>query len=364
MALATSTKLQTAMTFSPDQQSIQTLLGQCISDWGTPEGNRELLLPYGIKPLDKALYGMDTISGEMILIQGPEKQRKSTLVANIVVNYMMGPKPVVKPFTVIDTLESGMTPGRYRDTLISIVASRLLFAQGHRYKEGCPICGEASCRTFGISPEFLRYNTRNKMQEDVIQGAIAEMQNWPLHIYGASAEEGDTRNLLTSVIGTDQLMSRWQYLIEEKGMKVVVTDHLQQYSFQNEHLSDYEKQLRTVAAKSDVVAKYKLVNLEISQVSLTSQKDAAAGLGKMTATGGRKAASEATSTITVNYEGGSGSVTITLEDSRRYKPFSMTQTLEDVSGCFYGEAVVINGGKKAEFRPGMEKATSNGNYRK
>ena len=357
MAIATSTKLKTAMTLDPEQQSIQTLLGQCISDWGTPEANRELLLPFGLKPLDKALYGMDTINGEMILIQGPEKQRKSTLVANIVVNYMMGPKPVVKPFTVIDTLESGMTPGRYRDTLISIVATRLLFTQGHRYLEGCPICGEPTCRMFGITPEFLRYNTRSKMQEDAIQGAVDEMRDWPLHIYGASLQEGDTRNLITSVIGTDQLTSRWQYLIEEKGMKVVVTDHLQQYSFPDQ-ISDYEKQLRTVAAKSDVVAKYKLVNLEISQVSLNSQKDAAAGLGKMTATGGRKAAQEATSTITVNYEGGSGSVTITLEDSRKYSTFTMTQKLEDTSGCFYGEATVINGGKKSEYRPGMEKANN------
>src|SRR5512139_1179535 len=110
--------------YNPELQSIGHLISLCEKDWGDPIANRTLLLPTGLPPLDKAVYGLDTINGEVVLVQGPEKQRKSTLVANIIVHYMMSAKPVEKPLTVIDTLESGMPPRRYRDFLISMVATQ------------------------------------------------------------------------------------------------------------------------------------------------------------------------------------------------------------------------------------------------
>ena len=337
-------------TFAPQEQSIQTLLARCEDDWGTPEVNREMLLPFGVKPLDLALYGMDVINGELILIQGPEKQRKTTFVANIIAYYMQAPKPKVKPLTVIDTLESGMTPGRYRDTLISIVATQILLRDGHKHKQFCPVCGTSQCQMLGISPEFLRYNRRKEDQAAAIKEAIEIMSAWPLQIYGANEKEGYTRSLEASVSGGVDFKSRWKRLIEEYGAKVFVTDHLQQYSF-FETVTDYEKQLRTIAAVSDRVAEDHIVNLLISQVSLGSQREAASGTGKMYATGGKKGAAEATSIMSVNYESGSGEVCITLEDSRKSGAFSVYQPLEDVSGAFYGEA---RQGQKAAVRPGME----------
>src|SRR5512143_1794869 len=116
--------------YDPQRQTIRTLIKQCEQDWGDPVANRTLLLPTGLAPLDKAVYGLDTINGEVLLIQGPEKQRKSTLVANIIVNYMLSAKPAGKPLTVIDTLESGMQPKRYRDLIISMVTTQLLFDIG------------------------------------------------------------------------------------------------------------------------------------------------------------------------------------------------------------------------------------------
>ncbi len=360
MVLATDGNLKVALTFDPIQQSIQALIGQCQDDWGAPENNRELLLPYGIKPLDKALYGMDIINGELILVQGAEKNRKSTLVANIIVNYMMGFKPTIKPVTVIDSLESGMTPKKYRDTLISMVATRYLLDHGHKSMEACPACEEPQCQVLGITPKFLRYNTRKAEQVKAIEFAINEMSSWPMYIFGAAEKEGDTRNLQTSVTGKNGLMSRWEYLINEYNMKVVVTDHLQQYSFDTD-LSDYEKQVRTVAAVSDVVSRCKVVALEISQISLTSQRDAAAGVGKEYAAGGRKAAAEANSILQTYYEDGAGVVQIDLKDSRDYKPFSMEQPIEPRSGCFFGEATILNSGKKVAYHPGDSNGKS---YRK
>lgn len=339
--------------YNPEHQSIGHLISLCQADWGDPIANRTMLLPTGLTPLDKAVYGLDTINGEVVLVQGPEKQRKSTLVANIIVNYMMSEKPAGKPLTVIDTLESGMPPRRYRDFLISMVATKLLFEIGHKHGEYCPACNAPACRETGISPDFLRYNSRTDTQAEMIKEAMHIISRWPLHIYGASDEEGQSRNLAASVVGTRDLSSRWRYLIDEYGAKVFVTDHLQQYSFNEGFITDYEKQIRTIAAVSDIVAAKQIVCMLISQISLTSQREAASGTGKYTATGGRKAAAESTSIISVNYEGGSNEVCITLEDSRKSAPFSMYTNLEPASGRFYGEVTI---GRKAALRPGMEEA--------
>ncbi len=109
---------------------------------------------------------------------------------------------------------------------------------------------------------------------------------------GRPTKKVQTRSLAKSVLGTKDLSSRWSILIDEYGAKVFVTDHLQQYSFENEIVSDYEKQIRTISAVSDIVAGKQIVCLLLSQISLTSQREAASGTGKYTATGGRKAAAE------------------------------------------------------------------------
>ena len=341
--------------YTPEHQTISHLISLCKNDWGDPISNRTLLLPTGLAPLDKAIYGLDTLNGEVVLIQGPEKQRKSTLVANIIINFMYGSKPTEKPLTVIDTLESGMQPKRYRDLLISLVATQLLFEVGHVHGAYCPACNAPACREMGINPEFLRYNTRTELQSEMINEAMSIISRFPLHIYGASSEEGSTRSLAKSVLGTKDLSSRWSHLIDEYGAKVFVTDHLQQYSFENEIVSDYEKQIRTISAVSDTVAARQIACLLLSQISLTSQREAASGTGKYTATGGRKAAAESTSIISVNYESGASEMCITLEDSRKSAPFSMYTNLEPSSGRFYGEVTV---GRKAALRPGMEEGAS------
>ena len=341
--------------YNPELQTIGHLISLCEQDWGDPIANRTLLLPTGLAPLDKAIYGLDTINGEVVLVQGPEKQRKSTLVANLIVNYMLSPKPAVKPLTVIDTLESGMQPKRYRDFLISIAATQLLFDIGHLHGAFCPACNAPACREMGINPEFLRYNSRTATQTEVIKEAMNVVSRFPLHIYGAANDEGNTRSLAKSVIGTKDLSSRWSYLIDEYGAKVFVTDHLQKYSFENEIVSDYEKQIRTISAVSDTVAAKQIVCLLLSQISLTSQREAASGTGKYTATGGRKAAAESTSILSVNYESGASEMCITLEDSRKSAPFSMYTALEPSSGRLFGECTI---GRKAAYRPGMEEGAS------
>lgn len=331
---------------------ISALIAQCEEDWGRPEDNRKLLLPYGIRPLDLALYGIDIINGEVLVFQGPPKRRKTTAVVNIIINFMTQANPEFIPTTVIDTLESGMNEKRYRDTILCNLATRYLLRDGHKYKEGCAACGGARCLHLGLTPDYLRYNTRTTVQSHALEEAMDTMSSWPLLLYSANKQAGNTRDLVSTMLPPEKGLSRWEYLIEEFGARVLISDHLQQYIIPSGNkLSDYEKQIMVVEESSRIVAQYKAVLFLLSQVSLTSQREAAAGTGKYTAMGGQKAEAEATSVFSVDYAPGSGRMTITLEESRKYQSFSVYQTLEDSSGAFYGEATQ---GQKAAYREGMD----------
>lgn len=322
---------------TPDYDpSIFGLISQCLDDWGDQEVNRQNLVPYGIKPIDQALYGLDTYNGELDLILGPEKQRKTTLALNILANYMTADKPKDKPFTVVDALESGMNPKRYRDSLISIMATRYLLQNGHRTHQNCPACYGPTCKHMGISPEFLRYNSRTETQERAIEYAMDTIASWPLYIYGANPIQGNTRNLKQAV-GTDQ-QARWQWLIQEMGAKIFIVDHVQQYAFSDGFVSDYEKQIRAVSAIGSVVAQWQIVVLLLSQVSLTSLREARTGDGNLNAAGGKKAQEEANVVISTSYASGTGKMKIAIEESRKSPTFAVWQPLEDTSGTFYGEA--------------------------
>ena len=316
--------------------SIQSLVDNSDDQWGNPLVNRENLVPFGIKPFDRALYGMDTTNGELNLIIGPQKQRKTTMAINILVNYMTADKPKVKPFTVIDTLESGMRPEKYKDTLLSVVATRLLIEEGHAPKGACRLCGGRDCEEMGINPDFLRYNTRSTTQKEAIDHARSIVRQWPMLIYGASLNQGDTRNLENAL---QQNKSRWQRLIEEAGAEIFILDHVQQYHIKGvTHASDYEKQIQAIAAVGDVVSQYNIVCLMLSQISMTSQREKRSGAGNLTASGGTKAHQEANVIFSASYQDGAGYMKMTIEESRDSGNFSVYQDLEDVSGAFYGNA--------------------------
>ena len=341
---------------------LRALLKQTKDDWGDPEINRQLLVPYGLAPLDQYLYGIDIVTGELILIIGQEKRRKTTFAINVVINFMMSERET-KPRTVIDTLESGMTPTRYRDQMISNVASRWLIDEGHQAKGQCAQCSADKCRQLFFTPEFLRYHSRTPVQLMALEFAMDNMMSWPLYIFGASGHQGSTRDLTTSIrggrvnkdswqhdyvkeysttsttpLGKVEKMSRWEFLTREFGAKIFVTDHVQQYSFQNE-INDHEKQTRAVAAISDIVATQHIAALVLSQVSLTSVRDARSGHGRIGAMGGSKLAQEANVALSTHYEPDTGGqMAISIEESRKSGTFHVIQRIEDRSGAFYGPA--------------------------
>ncbi len=344
--------------YEPD---IRALLSKTKDEWGDPAVNRANLIPYGINVFDKYLYGIDIVNGELILVMGREKRRKTTFAINVIINYMTTDTLEEKPVTVIDTLESGMPPSRYRDQLLSNLASRWLMKEGHFAKGQCNECGADRCRQLTLTPEYLRYNPRTPAQKLAIEYAMDTMVSWPLFLFGASYTQGSTRDLATSVKGGGNMLetwhykwaqkhnlldpltlqaSRWDFLIKEFGARIFISDHIQQYSFANEP-SDYEKQLRAVGAISDFVASQNIAAIVLSQVSLTSVRESRTGQGRIGALGGSKLAQEANVALSTHYDPDFGGVmSISIEESRKSGTFHVVQRLEDRSGAFYGPSEV------------------------
>lgn len=309
--------------------TIQSWLERTEDDWGNPVENRKNLIPYGIKPFDLALYGINP-AGELIIIQGPEKNRKTTMWLNVIDNiFTWKTGETIKPVVNIDVLETGMPPGKIRDSLISIRATKILVSEGHAVKNACPVCKTDKCKELGISPHFLMYNSRSQSQMRAINKAMAEMSEWKVLLHGPKGSEGETRNL-------DSSIRRWKNLIEEYGMGLLVTDHLQQY---NTGTSDYERLLKAVDSVGNFSAANGIPVIAVSQISLTSYRESKATGDKMIATGGSKAAQEANTVFSVTYTPGTGMVTMKIEESRYAGSFAVFQPIEDTSGAFIGEAV-------------------------
>lgn len=310
---------------------MSALLDQCETDWGDPVANRGNLVPWPFPQFNHALYGIDITNGELNVILGEEKNRKTTLLINVVMHYMMKAKN--KPATALDVLESGMSVKRYRDTFVSMMASKYLMSIGH-YPKRCSVCNSSPCKELVITPDFLRYRTRTHAQKGAIEWALAQMQDWPLVLYGAHHEQGDTRNLETSV---QSRSSRWRWLIKELGVQIIGLDHVQQYAFQDQ-ATDYEKQLRAVAATSDIVAGHSIACLMLSQVSLSSLKEHRSGTGSVNAAGGKKAQQEANVVLQTEYKPDWEYMKIAILESRRSASFAVYQNVEPNSGCFYDES--------------------------
>jgi hypothetical protein len=68
---------------------IGALLSEADKDWGDSQQNLNNIIMYNIGPeFDTAMWGLDLYEGELIVIQAPKKQRKSTLLANFCINFL------------------------------------------------------------------------------------------------------------------------------------------------------------------------------------------------------------------------------------------------------------------------------------
>jgi len=321
--------------------TIQGHLTKAKERWANRDRNLETLIRYGkgFEFLDERLFGMRSDTGELILIIGEEKNRKTTMFINILINIMTDENLEAKPYTIIDSLESGMPPERYTDQLVSNLASRYLMETGHKPVSAgvCPVCS-GSCKELRISPEFLAFFNRSQEQVKAIERAYETIMFWPLDIWGAGLDEGDTRNLGVA-FGDMDSESRWVSAIRDKGAKIIAVDHAQQYRFERIDTTDYEKLIRVVSASGSVVASFKVIFFLLSQISLKSLQEARGG-GKIRSSGGKKPHEEANVILSSKYPPDSGYIQYVIEGARRSGGVGIPKqvSIDDISGAIYTNA--------------------------
>lgn len=298
---------------------------KAVSRWGKREERRHNLVKYGIPDLDLALSGINTEDGELNIVQGFHKHRKTTFMINVMCNIMTDPSVENKPGIAVFTLESGMSPNRYIDQILCVLATRFLLQHNHTHDEYCMVCGAPQCRALGLTPEFLALMELNRYQKEAIEWSINEvLKKNRLFIFGANPVEGDSRSLRSTL----QLVD---YMVKSDGVKIVVADHAQQY---DEGETSYDKLEKVIDGYGTMVAKYNFAAFILSQVSLTSWREAKQGTGSTTATGGNRGAQEAVSVLETSYQSGDDKMVIAIKESRKAESLQVQVPIEKKSGCF------------------------------
>lgn len=314
---------------SQEKEKYNPLISSHLDDleesWGNPEENIKNIVTFGIRPFDALLYGID-LGGELIVIQGEEKNRKTTATLNIVKN-VINKKPKLN--VVVDTLESSMNYMRYRDSLIAMLMTEYLIKNTAHSHKLCRIC-RGSCKIIGhLSPEAFRYKRDRFPQVEFNQAlAYAKERLSPtrLRIYDGRIERGNARNLGTS-------LKRWTKLRKEGELDLLVLDHLQQYKILDiGHQEAYSKLEVVIGEVGNFIAQYGVPVILLSQVSLTSRRTAKSAKDYMS-TGGAKADQEAK--IVFNTKKiATGRLEMSLKVSRSSGTGKVEIELEPSSGLF------------------------------
>ena len=263
--------------------------------WGDPRENRKSAVPFGIAPMDARIPGVPIRSGGIFGVQGLPGTRKTTLLCNLIVNMYVSGKMPAGYMTCIDTLESGMTIERYSDTILAIVATRILVGWhwvstdtdiedllktplpdkpvAKLVTETGSTINEKFYRETNMRPDFFKYSYRTPRQHKAISAARDLIAKWPIAVFGVSEHpDPDVANERTvDVTNLSKAYVRWCYLAENHGMKQLVIDHLQQYMG---YSSDYERMRAVTHAVASWQKKYGGIAWVISQVGVTASRDA------------------------------------------------------------------------------------------
>lgn len=327
---------------------IATLIESTDDDWGDPEENRANMIKYNVgDAFDNALWGIPVgYESELITIQGQIKNRKSTLLCNLVLNFAVQLKEKGNQYWIcIDSLESGMSPKSYRDQLLSMIATRLIIAQKYgndrsKWPHANEIIQQSDLKPhLTLSRKFLRFGKRTPLQMEMLEKSKRILKELPITLFGPAATQGKARDLETS-------MGRWVHLYDGTYPKalghkhrIFAVDHIQQYGGGG---GDYSNLERATTAVSDFAAgAIGSVVLALSQVSLSSVRDSEAGTGKMRAKGGEKLAAESNLVLEVKYdrERNPTEMTISASEGRDETPPIMVQPIQPSSGVALGFAV-------------------------
>ena len=331
------------MTSQQYNPTIKSVVEESRKHRGNPEENVKNLIYYKMgEEFDKAMWGVDIIRGELIVIQADKKQRKSTLLANWVLPFASQLKNK-DLWLCVDTLESGMPPETYGDVLTCIAGTRLMVAEtfGTHNRTEWPNATEIIDKLgqeLRLSQKFLRFGKRTETQQKYIELGEKLVSPLPITIFGPSLRQGEARDLNKS-------MKRWDLLYKGEypdalghEHRIFCTDHVQQYSgFAG---SDYNSLEVVTSTLSDFMVTHPgSVVIALSQVSLGSKRAYDSGAsGEMVAKGGNKLAAEAVTVFQTKYEKDTHPNYIIIEtpNSRNESPPTVKQEIDRFSGSFLG----------------------------
>lgn len=324
-----------------DNPSAYALVERTEIDWGDPTRNLDQLLKYNLCPeFDSAVYGLDMEMGEYIILQGEEKNRKTTFLLNLVYEFGKQLKQKGK-WACIDVLESGMTPSAYRDGLITIVATKYMISKyfgGDRYRWPNPdeiVTHEEIKKELILTRKFLRYGRRTPFQVEAIEFAKKVVGSLPLTIFGAAKKEGMARRYKLN-------MERWQLLYEGKFPNLegcehflFITDNVQQFTGFDSN--SYGNLGDTVGGHGDFAAENRVVVWDVHQVSKSSKES-----GELMARGGKRGNEECNYAYETSYREDENPFWITLKTprSRETPPPTLRIPIEPNSGAILGKAIV------------------------
>jgi hypothetical protein len=332
---------------------LSALIKRTDDDWGGLDGsNLDNIIWYNINILDQCFYGIDLARGEMIGIQGPEKYRKSTLLANII--YSIAYQFIQKfgYWIAIDTLESGMPPVAYRDVLIAMGASRLLIANQYGSDRNTwPDIREIRQNPYlknqlKINKDFLWYEQKNWTveQRQVIEKSKGILSRFPVTIFGPADSEGNSRNL-------EETIKRWELLYEGKypgaegcSHRVFCCDNLQlYYGFGSAKFDQLEV---AVAAHANFLVTHPgSVVIDISQLGKTSWVNSKLAGTEAYAKGGGALAAEVTVLMETEYDDKNSPdiMRIKVPRTRKKPPPEIIQEMDRESGAFLRPAYPVLG---------------------
>jgi len=306
--------------------SLKDLIDGAEDRWGKTEDNVGQLVPFGIAPVDTRLYGVPIDRGGIFGIQGVPGSRKTTLIANIIVNQCLSRRLPVGYSIAIDTLESGMTIERYADILLSILATKFivywhwrgtnerdilkLLAMGlpsipgeDMIEQTGTIMNDRFIRETTLSPETFKYRRMTKRQMEAIDMAKAIARTWPVFIFGSS-ENSDmevSKQMSTETTNLERASRRWFYLTEHYNVRELVIDHMQEYVWA-EKQTDFDVMRSVVSMVAQWQKSCRGVAWIISQIGVTSERESRREKISAYAQGGRGLEAESQLIWQVNYD--------------------------------------------------------------
>lgn len=354
---APRTPLPSSLPYDP---KIASLVAQVDDDWGDPAQNRANIIQYGIPIVDKELWGVQFQTGELIGVQGAKKMRKTTFMANIILNIARQSAKREAPFWInIDTLESGLPPKGYRDMLIAILATWSLLGMVYEIGNRNELPSVEKIRRhptlleeMHIAKRWLRYATRSKMQFEAIERAKEELSGLPIVIFGPAAHQGAARKIQNTA-------KRWQLLYHGKypmaqgcHTRLFCADNIQQYDTEGQ---DYARMGTVVNVISNFIASHLgTVGFCASQLSVSSATDEQKGFGEAHSRGGWRFAEECNVLFRTKYdkEKDPHRVPIQVDDTRDANVPRLIQEIDFRSGAFLRHAITA---KEYQNRPGWER---------